>query len=336
MFIRYCFLQLLEGSFGILPIFIELRGLNSVDSTIDLTQFIYQTVVRPGAVVTRDQFDKCLRESMFILILDGLDEVEHDRRLTVQQQITHLREAYPKLGIVVTSRPDDPLSRWTDFKIYHIEPMKKAQIKKLINKLPYNPELKRRFVQELDKTLYATHESFLSNPLLATMMLMTFDQFAHIPDKIHIFYEQAFETLFFRHDAGKQAAFRRKMYTDLPINDFKNCLSALCVSTYFKNKFQFNEAEILEYINTASKSEKISVLPNDYLKDLLESVCVLQRDGLFIGFSHRSLQEYFAACYIARSPSTSISELLDAFATRSTDNVIRMAFDMNRGLIERE
>ncbi len=94
------------------------------------------------------------------------------------------------------------------------------------------------------------------------MMLMTFDQFAHIPDKIYIFYEQAFETLFFRHDAGKQAAFRRKMYTNLAINDFKNCLSALCVSTYFRNKYQFNEAEILDYISAAAKSEKITVVPH--------------------------------------------------------------------------
>jgi hypothetical protein len=28
------------------------------------------------------------------------------------------------------------------------------------------------------------------------MMLLTFDQFADIPEKIHLFYEQAFETLF--------------------------------------------------------------------------------------------------------------------------------------------
>jgi hypothetical protein len=214
--------------------------------------------------------------------------------------------------------------------------MKKPQVKKLISKLPYDAQLRMQFIKELDKHLYDRHQSFLSNPLLATMMLMTFDQFAHIPDKIHIFYEQAFETLFFRHDAGKQAAFRRKMYTDLAINDFKNCLSAVCVSSYFKQKFEFSEAEILNYIRVAAQSEKLDIIERDYLKDLLESVCILQRDGLFITFTHRSFQEYFAAFFISRSPSTSLRDLLDKICPRVDSNVIPMAFDMNRSLIERE
>ena len=221
---------------------------------------------------------------LFILILDGLDEVEHERRQTVEAEISNLREAYPNLGIVISSRPDDRLIAWIDFKVFHIQPMKKAQVKRLINKLPYDPQVRTRFVQELDN-LYVSHQSFLSTPLLATMMLMTFDQFAHIPDKIHIFYEQAFETLFFRHDAGKQAAFRRKMYTNLAINDFKNCLSAVCVSSYFKNKLQFSEAEILNYIRVAAQSEKVEVIERDYLADLLLSVCIMQRDGLFVTFT---------------------------------------------------
>jgi hypothetical protein len=336
MFIRYLFLQLVEGSFGVIPIFIELRGLNSPQYKDDLIQFFYESVVRPGAVVTKDQFKQCLRENMFILILDGLDEVEHDRRLSVERQIANVREAYPDLGIIITSRPDDRLVGWNSFKIYHIEPLKKSQLLKLIRKLPYDPELRAYFIREVNEHLYTKYYSFLSNPLLAIMMLMTFDQFAHIPDKIHIFYDQAFETLFFRHDAGKQAAFRRKMYTDLAINDFKNCLSAICVSSYFKEKYQFNEAEILDFIRTAAQSEKVVVIECDYLRDLLESVCMLRRDGLFISFTHRSFQEYFTALFIARNPPISTSPLLDNFCGRRNSNVISMAFDMNRPLIERE
>ena len=75
----------------------------------------------------------------------------------------------------------------------------------------------------------------------------------------------------------------------------------------------------------------------DLLTDLLESVCIVQRDGLFITFTHRSFQEYFAAFFVARSPSTSIADLLDKLCRRAfNENVIPMAFDMNRALIERE
>jgi predicted NACHT family NTPase len=336
MFIRYLFLQMIEGNFGIIPIFIELRGLNSTEYKGNLIQFIHESVVRPGAVVTKDQFNACLRENMFILILDGLDEVEHDSRPEVERQIANLREAYPNLGIVISSRPDDRLAAWVNFKLYHIQPMKKPQVKKLISKLPYDAQLRSQFIKEVDEHLYDRHQSFLSNPLLATMMLMTFDQFAHIPDKIHIFYEQAFETLFSRHDAGKQAAFRRKMYTDLAINDFRNCLSAVCVSSYFKQKLEFSETEILNCIRAAALSQQLNIGEREYLKDLLESICILQRDGLFITFTHRSFQEYFAACFISRSPSTSIRDLLDKICLHRDNNVIPMAFDMNKPLIERE
>jgi predicted NACHT family NTPase len=315
MFIRFLFLQLVEGSVGKLPIFIELRNLNSPDYQDDLIDFIFASVVRPGGVVTADQFRNCLRKNIFTLILDGLDEVEHDRRPAVEREIMNLRETYPETGIIITSRPDDRLASWPDFVTYHIQPMPKPQIKKLIRKLPYDSVTRSRFIKEIDKTLYDRHESFLSNPLLATMMLITYDQFAHIPDKVHIFYEQAFETLFLKHDAAKGAGFRRKMHTDLAINDFKNCLSALCISSYYKEKFQFGEAEILDYVRRAARSENVELKEEDYVKDLIESVCVLQRDGLYISFTHRSFQEYFSAYFIARSPSTPMKDLLDIFCT---------------------
>jgi predicted NACHT family NTPase len=160
MFIRYLFLQLIEGNLGVIPIFVELRGLNVPEYKGDLITFMHESITRPGAVVTRDQFRDCLRENMFILVLDGLDEVEHNRRPTVERQIAHLRETYPKLGIVVTSRPDERLRAWTDFKVYHIQPMKKAQVNKLISKLPYDRELRTRFINEVDKHLYRQHQSF--------------------------------------------------------------------------------------------------------------------------------------------------------------------------------
>jgi hypothetical protein len=336
MFIKYLFLQLVENSFGIMPILIELRGLNMTESNVNLFDFIYDSVVRPGAVVTKDQFRGCLREGLFLLIFDGLDEVEYNRRPAIDRQIINIHQANPRLGIVISSRPDERLSSFADFRLFHIQPMKRVQITRLLNKLPYDQQLKRQFIREVENHLYSQHESFLSNPLLATMMLMTYDQFAHIPEKIHVFYEQAFQTLFFRHDASKDAAFRRIHYTDLPINNFRNCLSALCISSYFREKYQFSEPEILDYIRIAAKFESLEVKEVDYLQDLLESLCILQRDGLFVSFTHRSFQEYFAAVFISRGPSISIGELLDIFCERPADNVLQMAFDMNRPLIERE
>jgi hypothetical protein len=61
----------------------------------------------------------------------------------------------------------------------------------------------------------------------------------------------------------------------------------------------------------------------------------MQRDGLMVTFTHRSFQEYFSAAFITRNPPIDIPVLLDSFCSRTEDNVISMAFDMNRDLVER-
>jgi hypothetical protein len=77
------------------------------------------------------------------------------------------------------------------------------------------------------------------------------------------------------------------------------------------------------------------VAVEDFSKDLIESVCILQRDGLNLTFTHRSFQEYFSALFITRTPSASLVPLLDQICRRTEDHVMAMAFDMNRNLIEK-
>jgi hypothetical protein len=178
--------------------------------------------------------------------------------------------------------------------------------------------------------------SFLSTPLLAIMMLLTFDQFASIPDKIHVFYDHAFDALFAKHDASKQGGYRRRSRTGLAIDDFKRCLSAFCAATYAKGKAVFSETETRGFLTQAFQFEKQNVKIDDFIHGLIESVCILQRDGLFLTFSHRSFQEYFTAYFVCRSPAVDLSRLLDQIMWKYTDTVLRMSFDMNRNLLERE
>lgn len=167
------------------------------------------------------------------------------------------------------------------------------------------------------------------------MMLITFKEIAHIPKKIHIFYDQAFDALFFKHDATKEAAFRRKMHSDLPIDEFKSCLAYFSIATYLKEKFSFLETNIKNELREAIALSKVDTNPEKFLTDLLESVCILQRDGLHLVFTHRSFQEYFAAFFISRGPA-SVGRLLDRICPRHNDIVLNLAYDMNSNLVERE
>jgi hypothetical protein len=84
-----------------------------------------------------------------------------------------------------------------------------------------------------------------------------------------------------------------------------------------------------------AKLENMQIDAAAFLADLLNAVCILQRDGLKIVFSHRSFQEYFCAYRLARFPEKQVGELIKRFAFRNSDNVIPMLFDMDNRLVNR-
>ena len=68
----------------------------------------------------------------------------------------------------------------------------------MIEKLDMGPDmnpLKDKFQIDLEKSLYDEHREFAENPLLLTIMLMTYKNHSNIPVKMHKFYSKAYDTL---------------------------------------------------------------------------------------------------------------------------------------------
>lgn len=335
MLMRWLFLSLVESASGRIPVLFELRVLNS-STPIDLTAEIHKTITSSGGSLAFPIFLKILESGGYILLLDGFDELSQDLRSTIERQIIDLNRSMPNVPIVISSRPDERFNSWGGFATATVQPMRKREVLTLIQRLPYPHDIRTKFRNSVRVELYDRHESFLSNPLLATMMLMTFEQFATIPDRIHVFYEQAFETLFMKHDSTKEAGYQRYRHTDLAINEFKNCFAAFCVSTYLNEKFEFSESEVLEFIVKALTFERSDAKPSLFLRDLIESVCLLQRDGLYLGFTHRSFQEYFVAAFVCSGRAKNVNSILDFVCKRDYEAILHMSYDMNPSLVLRE
>ena len=141
---------------------------------------------------------------------------------------------------------------WNDFKELQSLELDKVQALELISKLDYNQVTKEKFMYELNHGLFEKYRSFASNPLLLTIMLMTFDEKASIPDKLNDFYEQAFSTLFNVHDGSKDC-FKRDIRTGLGANDFKSVFSYFCFKTYFNNQYEFSESDVRKYLGYAQE-----------------------------------------------------------------------------------
>lgn len=335
IFMKYLWLSLFESPEGKIPVFVELRKLNEI-STDNILAYIHHSMVNTNATVSEESFKKTVAKGSFAFLFDGFDEVAPEKRSSISKQIQDIAENNPECIVVVSSRPDDEIfSAWQTFSIFKVQPLSAKQAVALIQKLQYDEAAKAKFIARIEKDLYRMHQSFLSVPLLATMMLMTFSDFGDVPRKTYLFYDKAFDTLFYKHDSVK-GLFQRKTYTGLPVDVFKRQFSTFCLVSYFEGKFEFNVDEIKDFIRRGLKIEKAQIDVDKFLKDLVESVCILQKDGNLFVFSHRSFQEYFAAFCLDRVVPDRARKILEKIAARRADTAIEMLFEMNSQLVESE
>ncbi|KWT80564.1 hypothetical protein BS628_02850 [Agrobacterium radiobacter] len=326
-FMRHLWLTFFGTDYGKTPVFIELRKLNEL-STIDLLAFVRRTISRK-----KEMDDSLFRyfcdQGRFCFILDGYDEVLHSQRGALQSQVLELSSLFPNCRFVVSSRYENRFAGWQNFDLYESIPFDLSQVQQLVSKIPFDEGSRALFKKQLTQQFYNENSSFLSNPLLAIMMMMTFKENMDIPRRMSIFYDQAFTTLYQWHDATK--AFSRLKC--LAIDDFQRSFASFSLLTYYNEKFEFSKSETVKYIKLSNDICGINEDPERILLDYEESVNLLKQDGLDYVFIHRSFQEYFAAYAIVHLMPEKFADLLPNIRRRSTDSVLKMCFEMNRGLV---
>lgn len=330
---KHFFLNILETTHYV-PVLIELRGLNEYDEKgINLEEYIYEVMGTLKFKIERKYFEYSLETGCYVILLDDFDEVKNEISNSVTNQIVAMSKKYPENHYILSSRPLEEFMGWNQFEELHAMPLSKEQALSLINKIEYDQIIKDKFYKELDEYLYEKYETFASNPLLLTIMLLTFESRASIPDKLNDFFEQAFTTLFHTHDATK-GGYKRDIRSKLGYEDFKAVFSYFCFKSFFNSDYKFSENKALEYIGAAKQKRIIDTYFNsmDYLKDLTNSVCMLIHEGLEFRFSHRSFQEYFAALYTVQLSDSQQKRFLKLWlqdnSYRSTSNYLDMLYEL--------
>jgi hypothetical protein len=331
MFIKKTFLDLCQKPFGRIPLLVELRDINRTGE--DLVDALLKPLSSLIPSFNMAQLEYGLSAGKFVVLLDGLDEVDHTIRDKCSKELLDLTYKYPESLFLITSRPDGRFESWHEFYTAQILPLSKEQVTALVKKIDFDPKTKSRFLNEIGNRLFQTHKTFLSNPLLCTMMLITYSEFEEIPSKMHIFYGRAFDALFSRHDRTK-TGFRRKFYTDLAEDDFKRLFSTFCLLSYVESQLSLEEEQAKKYIALAAQHEKLAVSSESFLKDLSQSISILPQDGHLYSFLHRSFQEYFTAIFLSERQTENMGALFERIAAELADAVLPLLFEMNRNAFE--
>ncbi len=327
---KHFFLNTIENN-EFIPLFIELRN---YDGTISLLDYCYSSINVLGFKAEQKYFNYALECGVFVILLDGYDEIKEELRDKFRKELFKICDKYNNNYFFVSSRPCDTFIGWSRFTVFKTQPFSKEQAVSLIKKINYDEDIKNKFVVELENKLYYEHESFASNPLLLNILLLTYDEFANIPEKLHIFYSKAFDTMYSIHDATKPGGgYKRDLKSKLPSDDFIKVFAKFCFITYFRQQTSFEKHELSTTIEEASKS--ITAVNSDsFIDDLQNAVCLLYLEGLKYLFTHRSFQEYFTAIYLRdlndKSQKLVSQNLLKRnLISINSDSVFSMLWDMN-------
>lgn len=316
------------------PVIIELRDLNDEES--NLNNLILETLVNFGLDLPSQYIEKYFKNGKFILLLDGFDEVNHHQRKKLIKDIKKLITKYNDCPIIISTRPDDIFKGIDDLTIFEMMPLTLELATKLVSKISFDQDIKNKFIDSLNKHLFESHSSFLSNPLLLSIMLLTYSENANIPNKLSLFYNQAYEALFHKHDASK-GSYERQRKTNLDIQEFSDVFSLFSLQTYDKRIFKMSRMDCLKFAENSAKILSTNINTEDFLQDLLSATCLLVEDGLEIAYSHRSFQEYFVALYLSKTNPELQEKLIEKYIKNvSHDSVINLLFEINQEVVEQK
>jgi len=327
MMMRHLFLDSIKkySSGGLLPVLVVLRDFRAENDNI--FQMIVDSVIRFDESVSDTHIQKMMREGKCQILLDGLDEVRGCDIDSLEQQMEILLDRYPKNQYVISARDFSDFIRLSRFKILHMLPLTQAQSLELIDRLEYCPEepkLKQKFRENLIHEYFSTHSQFAENPMLLTLMLMNYQRFADVPAKKHLFYEQAYQTLLFRHDSSK-LAYKRIFHSVEDPADFTLVFREFCAKSCRRKEFEFDKKRFEWYFKRLHSVKKIispKMTAENFLFDACHTVCVMYEEGDRYYFLHKSFPEYFFADYYSRQDDATLEKLRNYLINRVHTGII--------------
>lgn len=289
---------LIENSVSI-PVLIELKKINKNHTLIDE---IFEQLNPIDKEFDKGLILRFLELGSFTILFDGFDEIENSKRAIVIKDIKSLTSKASENWFVLTSRPDSELTAFGEFQRFKINPLSKEESFELIDKYDslFNNHLSQKLKEEIE-VKFSQVKEFLTNPFLVSLLYNTYIYHKNIPSKKSTFYDDVYLALYKHHDLSKDG-FERIKKSGLDRHDFRLVLRRLAFDTAKISKTEYTESQLIKLLKEVVKVLSIDFKELSYSEDLEFNVPLFIRDGKSLKWSHKSLQDYFAAEYICNHP----------------------------------
>jgi hypothetical protein len=306
IFLRYlCSVELVRSEY--IPVFIELRRLRR---EVSLLEHIRMTLEEFGLKATTEQVEALINSGRVLLLLDAFDEVNEEDKLWLISEVEHLAKCHQDaLRIVITSRPQSGIQASAIFQVVKLSDLIEDEYQTVIFKLLEDTSTASDLIKRVQSHGGAMME-LLKTPLLVTLLVVNYKASQEIPEQLSDFYEALFKLLLQRHD-GTKPGYRRQRLCKLNDSEYRRVFEALC---FFINKHRqgpLNHDSIITATFEALNAVRISEDAENYLTDIIKITCLIVKDGEEHRFIHKSVQEYYAACYIKSKPDVVVKKIYE-------------------------
>lgn len=295
--VKHLFLTSIKEKAGI-PILIELRYFSPENK--DFSTYVQDKIFENKISQNEQILKRLLEKGKFIFFLDGFDEINPDIKGEVLLTINKFMSKNNHNKYILTSRPYVNAESIPLFHNLKISNLSNDEIKQFIDKQIKNEELalkiKNSIIEQIEKKSFI--ESFLKNPLLLTLYILTYQSNADIPNKKNLFYRRVLQTLFSEHDSRTKLGYVRNKSSKLSQEQFEEILKSFSFLSFFESKFSFDRDYVNGKLKIIKEKKKVNFNTQYFINDLKQAIALWLEDGGILTFSHRSLQEYYTALFV--------------------------------------
>ncbi len=323
-FLKNILLQSIDGNLKdkLIPVFISLKSFS--ETTLSLIEYITEEFDICGFPEPELFIENILKKGNFLVLLDGLDEVNKEDSSDVILQIKHLYTKYSKNKYIISCRIAAYNYLFENFKDVEIADFQNRQIQDFVtNWFSKDKNASKLCLAGLEAN--PPIKELGTNPLLLTLLCIAFEQTLDFPANRSELYKESIDALLKKWDSTRGIK-RDEIYRYLSPKRKESMFARIAASSFEKNQYFFKQNELEKYIG-----DFIQNLPQSKDEQLLpDSEVVLQsiesQHGIFVerskniySFSHLTIQEYFTAKYIIDHFSKgTLDKLIESHLTDSS------------------